>query len=24
VLAMMREAYFARLEADLRGKALYG
>ena len=24
VLAMMREAYFARLEADLREKALYG
>lgn len=24
VLVMMREAYFARLEADLRGKALYG
>jgi len=24
VLAMMREAYFARLELDLRGKKLYG
>lgn len=24
VLAMMREAYFARLEADLKGKMLYG
>ena len=24
VLAMMREAYFARLEADLRKKALHG
>lgn len=24
VLAMMRQAYFARLEADLKGKGLYG